>query len=324
MNKKTLLYGLFIAGISLILAYVSIISQNISTSEDRIGDFVFEKTNQEGTKIQQIIIKMPKLQISLYYQDKFWHIKEADGYFADLVTVNKLFQDINRAKIEAINTEVSIEEASLEQPQNQSATNAGIEIQTYNDKGQMLDSVIIGARRNNFLYARFPDKQQVYLISGDFDFSDKIYYWLQQPLISIMPKNIESVIIQTDTGQQVAFRTSERSPFYNLKQEKTNIQPLLERFVLFNCREVKKLENTPLYNQTADKTIVLFPYSGLIYAVGIYKIEEDYWAKIDLSISKLPTKIARDYIKDSAILYKNWAFKLDKRIGQYLWNYTIN
>ena len=320
MNKKTFLICFFITILAVGMAFFVISQKNLTTQETPLGNFVFEKTNQEGTEINKIIFKQPKLQISLYYENKFWHVKEADGYFADLVTVNKLFQDINTAKIEGMATDISPLEAGLDLSDKQ----GGVEIQTYNRQGKLLDSVIIGRSKNSFLYAKFSNEPQIYLISGDFELPDKLRYWLQQPLISLSPENVESVILQNKTGQQIAYRLSPRSEFYDLRQRPINLIPLLDKFVLLTFSDVKQLQNTPLGSLKPDKIIALFPYSGLIYGIEIYQIDEDFWIKVDLSITKLPTKFASDYIKDSLFLYQNWGFKIDKNLGQYLLKYKIN
>ena len=320
MNKKTLLISILVTILSVgLLLFLISMQKNTATRND-IGEFLFENTNKEGTKVEKIVIKMPKIQISLYYENKFWHIKEADGYFADLITINKLFQDLNNSKIEAIATGISLEEAGIKNNQD----TIGIEIETYNNQGKMLDSVILGKKKNNYWYAAKSGEKQIYLISGIFDLSDNLKYWLQQPLISIEPKNISSFIMQTETGQQVAYKTSMESPFYNLQQKQINVMPLLEKFMLFMPQNAKKIQNTPLDSLKPNKIIVLFAYSGLIYGIEIFQIEEDFWIKVDLSINKLPTKIASQYIKESLFLYQGWAFKIDKNLGKFLLNYKIH
>lgn len=320
MNKKTFIINLSLTCLLLIVAYALLQTQATDLNTKQIGDYVFENTNKEGTDVKKIIIKKPNLQISLFYENKFWHVSEADGYYADLVTINKLFQDINTAKIEAMATNVSTKEAEIKE----SDIILGTEIQTYNAKGKLLDSIIIGKKKNNFFYAAKKGEEQIYLISGAFDFPNCLHYWLQQPLISIYPENIESIILQSNTGQQLAYRLSKQSPFYNIKQQEVNITPLLEKFALLMFNNVKQIKNTPLNSLTPDKIVVLFPYSGLIYGVEIFKIEEDYWLKVDLSITRLPTKLASDYIKDSLFLYEGWAFKIERNLGKYLTNYKIN
>lgn len=320
MKKKTLIYSSLIAFLSVSIAIICIIKENAEISNNAIGKFLFEKTNQEGVDVHEIKIKSHQIQVSLYYENKFWKIKEADGYFADLVTLNQLFLDISQSKIEAIATDITEKQAEVEISEDKS----GFEITTYNGKGQILDTITIGKKKNNFSYAKIKGQKDIYLVSGNFELSDKLYHWLQQPLISILPRNIESVIMQTNTGQQLAFRISEKSPFFNIKQEQTNITPLLDKFVLFNFRDVKRIQNTVFENKDPQKIIVLFPYSGLIYGIEIFNNEEKYWVKIDLSISKLPTKFASDYIKDSLFLYEGWIFQIESNLGKYLMEYKIN
>lgn len=320
MNKKILIISLFITCVSIGITYFLFNEKNVYVNENPIGNFLFEKTNKQGTNINKIVIKFPKLQISLYYQDKFWRVKEADGYYADLMTVNQLFQDINQAKIEALPVDITAKEAEVS-----SGNDAkGIQIKTYNEKGKLLDFITIGKKKNEFRYASEYGKKQIYLISGNFDLPDRLYYWLQQPIVSILPDNIEKFIIQSSTGQQLAYRLSPKTPFFNLRQKEVNVIPLLDKFVYFSYKNVKQIKNTPLDSLKPDRIIVLFPYSGLIYGFEIFKIEGEYWVKIDLSITKLPTRAASDYIKDSQFLYQGWAFKIDKNLGEYLINYKIN
>lgn len=320
MSKRILIISLLITCISVAAAYLLLQSQNVYMEENPVGNFLFEETNKQGTDITKIVVKTSDLQVSLYYENKFWHIQEADGYYADLITINKLFQDINQTKIEALSMNVTAKEAGVEQGRNASGT----QIQTYNQKGELLDSIIIGKKKNNFWYASRSGSEQIYLISGNFDLPDSMNYWLQQPLISLLPENVESLLIQSSTGQQLAYRLAEKSQFLNLKQQPVNVIPLLDKFVLFTYKDVKKIQNTPLDSLKPQKIIILFPYSGLIYGIEVFQIEGEYWIKVDLSITKLPTKLASDYIKDSLFLYEGWAFKVDKKLGKYLNEFKIN
>ena len=321
MNKRFLIYIAVTAIISVLATFFVLRREMLQTQNEKIGNFLFEKTNLEGEKVQKIIIKSGQIQATLFYENKFWKIKEADNYYADLVTVNQLFQNINSAKIEAEITDKNEEETGLiigkDNP-------SGYEIQTYNAAGEMLDDVIIGKKINNFFYAKNANSPEIYMASGDFLFSDKLYYWLQQPLITLKPENIESLIMQNPTGQQIAFRKGNGAFFYNIKQQRTNILPLLEKFMMLTFIGVKNSQNTPMKDEQAQKTIVLFTNPGLIYGIDLYKVEDQYWIKVSLSISKLPTKMAQDYIKDTQFLYQNWYFKLDRQTGSFLMNYQID
>lgn len=317
MNIRTILNSLLLTIISVVVAIYVIKSSETNIVKTMVGNYLFEQTNLEGTEIKKIIVKTKNMQATLFYQDQFWRIKEADGYYADLVSINRLFQDINQAKIEA-------EVKDIKQTEDVFADKGTFEIITYNDQGKLLDNIFIGQKHDKYKYAKSATSSQIYLVSGSFELANKLYYWLQQPLLSLRPDSISSVIIHTERGQQVAFRPEDNSPFYNLKQEKININPLLDKFVLFSFIDVKKAENTPLKDMKPEKILVLFTKSGLIYGIEIYQLEDKYWVKIDLSISKLPTKSASEYIKGSRFLYQGWYFKIDSITGKYLLNYQIN
>lgn len=322
MNKKALIVSLLIACLSALFAGYVLMQQNQNHSQTQIGNILFENTVKEGLNINKIVIKSPKMQATLQLEGKFWQVKEADNYFASLLTVNTLFKTLNEAKIQALLSK-NPAELNLALPEQKETPNAGISITTYNGQ-KMVDNIIIGQRQNDFYAARYADSKQPFLVSGNFDLPDKLYYWLQQPLMMIAAKNVETVITQSETGQQLAFRKEMSTPFYNVQQQPTNIDALLEQFALLTFTSVKTSENTPLKDISPNKTIVIFLESGLIYGIEVYEIEGNYWVKINLSTTTLPTKHASDYIKDSSFLYQNWFFKINRDVGKLLVKYSIH
>ena len=322
MNKKSLIFALFIAGISVILALFVLNKQENHNMQNKIGGLLFEKSVTHGLGINKIIVKKPQLQITLSLEEGFWRVKEADNYYAGLVIINSLIKTLNESKIHAVLQSDITTEMNL----TSSETTKKIEpisIQTFiNDK--KIDDIIIGSQKNNFHYARYADSSIPLLISGNFNLPDKIHYWLQQPLISIDIQDIETVIIQSETGQQLAFRPEIGVPFLNVKQQPTDISPLLEQFTSLNFIDVKTAENTPLKDISPLKTIVLFAESGIIYSIDIYESEGSFWTRINLSSNNLPTKLASDYIKESSFLYQNRFFKINHDIGKYLLRYSIH
>lgn len=324
MNKKTLIFSLLIAILSVIFAWFVISNQQHSDiGQNQIGNMLFENTVKEGLLINKIIIKTTKMQVTLQLEDKFWHVKEADNYYASLISINTFLKAVNEAKIQTVIQNTDTKEMHLAEPVKKDTPNAGISIQTYKDN-RIVDNIIIGSRQNNFYTARFADSKQPLLVSGNFDLPDKLFYWLQQPLMMLDAKNVETVITQSETGQQLAFRPEMTSPFYNVRQEPTNIDGLLDQFTMLTFTTVKAAENTPLKDVAPNKTIVIFLESGLIYGVEVYENEGAYWVKINLSTNTLPTKYASDYIKDSSFLYQNWFFKISPQVGKHLIKYTIH
>lgn len=324
MNKKALIFGLLLALLSAFGAYWTIREQNVETDNSSVGSLFFEETAKDGLSINKIIVKMPQMQATLYLDGKFWRIKEADDYYAGLITINGLFNAINEAKILSVVKQKITSDMQLAYPENKETPAAGISIQTFNKNGVKVDDVIIGANQDGHYYARYANSDTPMLISGNFALPDRLHYWLQQPLMMLSEKSVETVIMQSETGQQLAFRQDATSPFYNLQQQETNISAFLEQFSSLGFVSVKASENTPLADELPKKAIVIFLESGLIYGVEVYENEDSYWVRINLSTTSLPTKLASDYIKNSSFLYKNWFFKIDSSIGKFLVQYIIH
>lgn len=324
MNKKALVFGIILAIISVVFAILVIKNQQTADiGQSKIGNLLFENTVKEGLAVDKIIIKTPKLQVTLLRDGRFWQVKEADNYYASLLAVNTFFKTLNEAKIQAVIQSKSTIDRLLAAPTKKDISHAGTLIQTF--KGNIkIDEIIIGRRQNSFYNARYVDSQQPLLVSGDFNIPEKLYHWLQQPLMMLQPKSVETIITQSETGQQLAFRPEMSAPFFNVRQQPTNIDTLLEKFAYLSFTAVKTAENTPLKDMNPNKTIVIFLESGLIYGVEIYENEGAYWIKINLSTNTLPTKHASDYIKDSSFLYQGWFFKINPEIGKQLIKYTIH
>lgn len=323
MNKRALLFSLYLAVISVSLVFWTIREQNVAANNGAIGDLFFEETAKDGLNINKIVVKTPKIQVTLYLEDKFWHVKEADGYYAGLIITNSLFKSINEAKIQSVIRQEITPEMQLAYPENNDTPAAGTSIQIFNDKGIKVDDVIIGAEQNGYRYARYADSTNPVLIGGNFILPEKLSHWLQQPLMMLSEQSVETVITQSETGQQLAFREDITSPFYDINRKEINISAFLEQFASLDFTSVKASENTPLKDALPKKAVVIFMESGLIYGIEVYEYENSYWVRINLSTTSLPTKLASDYIKDSSFLYKNWFFKIDGSIGKFLVQYMI-
>lgn len=324
MNKKALLFSLFLAVFSASLVFWSICEQNADTDQSNLGSLFFEETAKDGLNVNKIIVKMPQQQVTLSLEGKFWRVKEADGYFAGLVVTNGLFNALNEAKIHSVIQKEITPEMQLAYPESKETPDAGISIQIFNKTGAKIDDVIIGAETDGYHYARHANSSTPVLISGNFNLPQRLDYWLQQPLITLSEHSVETVITQSETEQQLAFRPEPTLPFHDINRKEINISAFLEQFVSLNFTSVKTADNTPLKDELPKKAIVLFMESGLIYGIEVYEYDDSYWVRINLSTTSLPTKLASDYIKDSSFLYKDWFFKIDNSIGRFLVQYMIH
>ena len=312
MNKKSIIYLILTTIFFVFLGLYLQKEQSQTYQQTQTGRFLFEKTNQKGTQIGKIIVKSQNMQVTLSVQNKFWRVKEADDYFADILSVNMLIHGINTSKIAMVYDKEPPQDSKNE-----------FEISTYDTKNQLLDSIVIGKKINNYYYAQEKSTKKSYMVSGTFALSNQLRHWLQQPLLSLLEKNIQTVILVSKTGQQLAFKPEGMQNFYNTYQQKTNIVSFLDKFVNFTYLNVKNISNTPLKDVEKNRTIIIYTDTGIIYKIALYKIEDDYWIEPEMQISKLPLKAGYSYYKDSKILYNGWAFKIDQQLGSFLNTYNI-
>ncbi len=311
MNKKSVIILAILTLLSVALNNYVLKTQRLPYTQSQVGRYLFEKTNISGNKIGKIVVKSQKLQITLFMQDKFWRVKEADNYFADILSTNQLINNINNSKIAMVSTE------------NMQAKETDIEIITYDVNDKILDDIIVGQKQNNYYLVKEKNSQSIFLVTGDFTLSTKLSNWLQQPLFSLMKKNIKSIILQSNTGQQIVFQPDNEREFYTPQQKMVDIENLVEVFADFRYLNVKKEENTPTKDTKAEKIIVLYTDTGIIYKIDVFNIEDNYWIKPQMEISKLPLTAGYNYYQDSKMLYNGWIFKIDSDLGKFLSEYII-
>lgn len=311
MNKKSVIILVILTLLSVVLNNYVLRTQRLPYTQSQVGRYLFEKTNISGAKLGKIIVKSQNFQVTLFMQDKFWRVKEADNYYADLLSTNQLINNINNSKIAMVSTE------------KMQAKETDVEVITYDVNDNILDDIIIGSKQNNYYQVKEKESQSTFLATGNFILSTKLPNWLQQPLFSLMKKNIKSIILQSDTGQQIVFKPDNDTEFYTPQQKMVDINNLVEAFTDFRYLNVRKEENTPTKDTKAEKIIVLYTDTGIIYKIDVFNIENNYWIQPQMEISKLPLTAGYNYYQDSKMLYNGWIFKIDSGLGQFLSEYII-
>lgn len=323
MNNKTLIFAALFALLSAIFA-LSVIDSRQPRQYVETEALLFSKTYDQALNVNKILITDSASEKTLLLDGKYWRIPQADNYYAGLVISNALLYSINSAKTETVIHNIT-PDMQLEQPRPGVDTPGGngTEIKTYDRQGRLIDDVIIGSSKNGLQYARRAGSDYAMMVSGGFDLPRKTHDWLQQPLLQIAQNDIETIILQSETGQQMAFKPQEGDSFYNVRREKTDLSPLLNPFADLKLIEVADYEVSEFKNADPDRVVALFMFSGLIYGIELYQKDDEFWIRINLSSNTLPTKLASDYIKDSSFLYQGWIFKIRPEIGARLLNYNI-
>lgn len=325
MNKNSLIYGFIFAVFSIIFAGWVIYKSSAGYGHDSVGDLLLPESYAQALDIDKIVIKNPARSITLRLKDNFWHVEEASGYYAGLIITNSLLISFNEAEIKGqpLLSKTEYAEAQLGNPE-LNEINSGNLIQTYNKNGALIESVIIGAEHNGLQYARRPDSDTVWLVSGKFDLPAKVYAWLQQPLIMLNIDGVEALSITSSDKEQSIQKNENSREFYNAAGERVNPYPLLEAFTSLIFHDVKTDKETSEIDGRNQRVISITLESGLIHNILAFEKNGDYWIKIKNSTSTLPTKAASDYIKGSNFLFDGWVFQLAPQVGKLLTGFDLS
>lgn len=325
MNKSSLIYGVIIALLSFAIAGWVVYKSSTEYYHDSVGDLLLPESYAQALDIDKIIIKNAKRQITLRLKNNYWHVEEASGYYAGLVISNALFISFNDAEIKSL-PQLKPEEYAAAQLGNPLLNEAdtGNLIQTFHKNGSLIESVIIGASHNGLQYARRTDSDTIWLVSGKFDLPEKIYAWLQQPLITLNIDGVESLNLSSEDKLQSAHKDPETNIFHNKEGDSVNPRPLLETFTSLIFKDVKKDKEIDENEATKQRVISITLESGLIHNILVFEKNGEYWIKIKNSTTSLPTKAADDYIKGSNFLFDGWAFMLAPEIGKLLTGFDLS
>ena len=136
-------FVVFVFSIVLAIAAVSITMWRYPAQS--YGKLVFEQAYEFGDKIDKIEILSNGNVITLIAKDGYWVVKEADGYFANIVYLNSLMMDFNKSTYYAKQT------FSEENLKKYGLTKDAITIKVYKN-AKLLDEIIVGKVAQNNIF----------------------------------------------------------------------------------------------------------------------------------------------------------------------------
>lgn len=317
MNTKYLKQSFVLLLVSAIFATTSV--WYISQQKKRTygGEVVFAKTIQNLNNLGRLTIKNQGKEVNLQLEDNLWRIMEMGNYYADYNQINNLFKDFTEAKVyrrRGLATPEDKKKFGLEE-------NA-LRIITRDKQEQVLNDVIIGQSTTNGLYhfAQISSEPNIFLISGKLKFPKQIYSWLKQPILSFSPQEISSLRIKNTTAVR-------KNPLldFTIKgtTKATNIKSYLGALIYVPAYDVRRAADFDEKDWPQQNHLQLTTFDGLVMDISIFSNNNEYWAALKISATRLPKASTNDYIKDNAFLYDGWYFKLDKTIGETLLNAFI-
>ena len=87
-----------LAAVSLCAAAASLYWVYRSGHAHLIGSLVFAETVRPESKIKEIVIRSPEYTATLENDNDFWHIREADNYYANFDLVRSLFKNFRETR----------------------------------------------------------------------------------------------------------------------------------------------------------------------------------------------------------------------------------
>lgn len=315
MNKRILLPAFWTMLAAVIFAAGAIWHTLIKFPRQDGGRLVWETPEL----INRITVETPGETITLLQENDTWVIKEADYYYADSAIVNQLFNDLRQS---SYFRRLPYSEQTLSQT---GLDSSGTRLTVYQDN-RLLKSMVIGktAPNRDYHYARQPDSQELWLISGTWQLPGEAYSWLLQPILEYPADIIEKVAFNRSGKKTEAARQAPDMPFMSDRRPVLNLNGLLERFSFFIAENVKSAQNFDEEHYPKRRQVELTTFSGLITTIDLYYDNNEYWVKISLSAAPLTTAGVNTYIRNNSFLYDGWFFKIPAVNGRILAQYKFN
>lgn len=193
-----------LAAVSLCAAAASLYWVYRSGHAHLIGSLVFAETVRPESKIKEIVIRSPEYTATLENDNDFWHIREADNYYANFDLVRSLFKNFRETRFirKQTATPQLLSELDLGNPYRSDA-HAGTSISILDEQGRELNHLILGkaGAENQTRFARIPSLPDIFTVSGQYTLPTELSSWIQQPLMSLELKDLQAVQID---GEKVS------------------------------------------------------------------------------------------------------------------------
>lgn len=279
------------------------------------GNYFFEKTRDSSTVASFRLLFPDNTMITLEKKEKFWRIKEADGYYVDFAKINSFMKLIFQTTVYRADY-IDSDKLSL-------LMKDALSITVKDTQGQILDTVFIAPKNehNKFHYATTDKKTFLYQINGSFDLSPFFADWIQSPLLAIPYNEIKFI----NTNEFYAYR---RYPSDDLKLEKSaknlpQLQNLTDTLWYLSAIDVKHAVHFKSADYPNRKKYEITTFNGLIYELNLFYNDNEYWVSIMPRAASLLSNQAQKFLEENLILYDGWFFRLTPNIGETLANFSI-
>ncbi len=314
MLKQIKIAG-FIALVTLSLMIFGIIKSAPYTNASSRGDYFFEKT-KNAPDVQSVVLKsFDNRTVTIEKKGSLWRIKEADDYFADFIKINALVKLIRGVTI------YRSDDAS--QDTIKKYIKKPISITSYSTDRRIIDETFIEPKQqtNKFNYALRNNDSFLYQIQGNFDLSFNPIDWVKTPLLEITYGQVKH--LKTDNFDVFRHFPSEELRTVQDEKDVPQVQNVINKLQYLVAEAVLHAVHFDSSQYRLVKKYELTDMDGLIYNIYIFSDNTTYWLKIMLDREKIISPQANFKLKENAILYDGWFFRINSNLGKELTGFIL-
>ena len=279
------------------------------------GNFFFEKTRQNND-IKSITLRFANGQIITFVQKgNFWHIKEADDYYASFAKLNTLVKLIRDAVIYRADL--------LSKKEIEKYTGNGLYMQIKDSNEQIIDDAFIMSKteNNKLHYATLNHDNFLYQITQDFELSSYPMDWVQMPLLAIAYDQIK--FLKTDNFK--VYRSYDVEPLKSMETdiEVPQIRSLVNNFWYLSASDIKHAVHFNRDKYKLIKTFEISTLNGLIYTITIFSGNNEYWFNIQLDHDQILSAQSMRLLEENVMLYDGWFFKIKNDLAEAIIHFVL-
>lgn len=305
MNKKNIIYAFICLCLCLLIFAAMFFYNKIKADINIQGQYSFLSTRKKLKDLSHIKIKTNAQEINLVKRGKLWYFTEANDYFVNNESLANLLNTFNKS--------------ILLSKQQKTTSDYKINIQTFDNKDNLLDNIYIHDRINNSDRAviSYPDDNFSYIINSLGSFSAEPQAWIPYPLLSVDFVTIEKITINN--------KTFNRKQIEYLWQHVISMENFINNLSFIDYTGITtKQDLNQSYPDVHPHRIQIEMIGGLLYIFDVYLLDESYWMTITLAAT--PTAVADVYsfVEENQKYFSRWIFQLNDEQGELFYTLGYN
>lgn len=285
---------------------VSLYTANTRLMENLRGNLIFT-TSDNIKNIKKIIIENSSEKLTLYEDESVWRIEEADNYYVNFHKIQSLMNAIANAKIGNF----------LASELKNDLTWTTIKIFDANNK-KLGEAMVSNASELDEHYIKYPKDDKIYISTWKLQLPENVISWVPQH-----NNLVDGVDVNSISKQDVTISRETRGSSFVYAQNKSTYHRFeyVKIFDILTNLQYEKVLSAQEFDENKYpyvEKIHISTFDGFVIDLSVYSNYEEYWLKIDISTTRLPSYKVKDYVEKNSFLFKNWWFKLPQDEGKIL------